>query len=592
MIVNNKRIGYFIVLFLLFAFFLINFQNSAQDIPPTEELSLGSSVFVFRGSTKSTQKKFISRGNVVPKRSKVQRAASTKRVIRQYNTLAKVVTRRERIKPIAVAELEKFLRASPKEAAVALTGAGQYYLGKEEFDKSINYYRGAADLDAANKDAILGLSDALASKGGELLENDKASDAEPFYREAITLNDKNSSAYAGLGEVLDEMDKKTEAISNYEKALELDADLSEAYTPLGILYYQQGELAKAKELLTKAVSVKIDSAETQFYLGLIKFKESSYKDALAAFDKSAKLDAESAETYYELGETYRELFEPEKAIAQFEKAKELNPKYAQAWFALGVAQYDLGKYEKAIESYSEVVKLQNTNGEAHANLGDSFRLTGDLGKSENSYRLATYFLKNDDELFSKFGYVLGAQRKWSSAVKSLQRANEISPNIIDFTNLGWAYYNWGLTDIEAGRREDGKAKIRLAKESLLSGIAINQKFAPAYLNLGVALNDLGENTAAVEALNRAVELRENWVFAIMELGLSYYELKDYDKAIVQFQKAISIDGKFDRAYYNLGQAQLLAGKTNDARKTVEKLKELKSGYAKSLEALIMGAKKQ
>ena len=578
-------------LLLIWTFIFNVLPIKAQDIPPTEELSLGSSVFVFRGSSKSKQKKYVAREIARPKRTNTQRIASSKRLRTQYNTLAKVVTRRSRVTPIAEEKLD-VARKTPQEASIALTGAGQYYLDKENYDKSIYFYRGANDIDGKNQDAILGLSDALASKGDELLENDKADEAQKFYQESIKFNDKNSSAYAGLGEVYDILDKNAQAIASYEKALELDKDLTETYTPLGILYYHQGEIAKADELLSKALKVNKDSAETQYFLGLIRAKQNRLTDALAAFNESVKLDPTSAEAHYALGETYEELSQENDAIAQFTEAVKLNPKYAEAWFALGVAQYNEGNYGDAATAYQNVIKLQNTNGEAHANLGDTYRLLKDFGKSEGEYRLATYFIKNDAELYSKFGYVLGAQRKWESSIAALKSANSLSPDVVDYTNLGWAYYNWAQDDIKAGRAADGKAKTQLAKEALQKAVGLNQNFAPAFLNLGVALNDLGEYKDSITALTRAVALRKDWIFAINELGLAFRGTNDYDNAIKQFQKVVEIDPKFDRGFYNLGESQVRGGRINDAKETLKKLKALRSIYASSLEVMLLGAKKK
>jgi Tfp pilus assembly protein PilF len=84
-----------------------------------------------------------------------------------------------------------------------------------------------------NADARLGLSDALASKGGVLLEDDKTKEARRLFDEAIELNDKNSIAYSGLGEIYDAGDENEKAIANYEKALVLNSGLSELYAPLG-----------------------------------------------------------------------------------------------------------------------------------------------------------------------------------------------------------------------------------------------------------------------------------------------------------------------------------------------------------------------
>ena len=581
-------------LFLVWTFILTILPIKAQrgDFAPTEELSLGSSVFVFRGSSKSTQKKYVPRERSGNTRTQTQRIASTKRVRTQYNTLAKVVTRRERVKPIPQEEVEKFLRASPKEAAVALTGGGQFYLEKANFDKSIELYRGANDLDNTNQDAIFGLSDALASKGDDLLEKEKTAEAESSYREALKYNDKNSSAYAGLGEVYDILGKDAEAIASYEKALELDTDLTEIYTPLGILYFNQGEIAKADEFLSKALAINKDTAETQYFLGLIRAKQTRYTDALAALNKSVKLDPTSAETHFALGETLENLSRTEDAVAEYNEAVKLNPKYTEAWFALGVAQYNQENYKEAAAAYNQVVKLQNTNGEAHANLGDTYRLMGEFGNAAGEYKLASYFIKDDAELFSKYGYVLGAQKKWESSVAALKSANDLSPDAIDYTNLGWAYYNWAQEEIKAGRKDAAKAKTLLAKEALQKAVSLNDKFAPAYLNLGVALNDLGEYQMSIEALKRAVELRKNWVFANNELGIAYLQSKDYNNAIKQFQKVVELDKNFDVGWYNLGEAQVLSKKTDDARNSLNKLKALRSPLANQLEALLLGARRK
>ena len=565
--------------------------KAQSEIPPSEELSLGSSVFVFRGSSKSKQKKYVARETPKPSRTKVQRVAATQRVRVQYNTLAKVVTRRQRIKPVSEAELN-IARATPKDAAIALTGAGQFYLDKGDLDKSIYFYRGATDLDGKNQDAVLGLSDALAGKGDDLLEKEQPADAEKLYLEAIKLNDKNSSAYAGLGEVYDTLDKNAAAVTNYQKALELDKDLTEVYTPLGILYYNQNDIAKADEYLTRALATNKDAADTQYFLGLVRYKQARYQDALAALNQSVKIDPNSPEAHYALGDTYEKLSRSKESIVQYKEAVRLNPKYAEAWFALGVQQYNDENYTEAAASYKEVVKLQNTNGEALANLGDTLRLSNQLGNAEGQYRLATYFIKDDAELFSKFGYVLGAQKKWASSIAALKSANSLSPDAIDYTNLGWAYYNWAQEDIKAGRQAEGQAKMQSAKEALQKAVALNKNFAPSFLNLGVTLNDLGEYQNSVEALKRAVELRGNWVFAINELGLAYRKLNDFDNAIKQFQKVVEIDKKFAVGYYNLGESQVRGGKTDDARKTLEKLKPLSVYYAKSLEAMLLGARKK
>lgn len=588
--------------FLIWTFLTGGLPIAAQDLAPTEDISLGSSVFVFRGSGKSSLKKFASRITSKPKRTKTERIAYTKKIRKQYDTLAKVIKRRERVKPVSEESLASISRKSPKEASLVFTGAGLFYYDKNETDKSIGFFREAVKLDQKNADAKLGLSDALARRGAEFLENDQKEEAKKFYEEAVKFNDKNSVAFIGLGEVYDTLEENdatiASAVKNYEKALAIDKELTEIYAPLGILYFQQNQTAKAEQFLTKALLTNKDDAATFYFLGLIRFNQTRYDEAQAAFNQAIKLNPKLAESHYQLGKTYEKLNRDKEAINEYKEAIRLNSRYDEAWFDLGAAYYNQENYQEAASAYTQVTKLENTNGEAHANLGDAYRQLGRFGEAEGSYRLATLFIKNDAELFSKFGYVLGKQFKWNGAIDALNKAIAIKADHVDYTNLGWTYYNAAQVELRAKRAAEGKAKLHLAKNALQKAVETNQTFAPAYLNLGITLTDLGEYQASVEALKRAVSLRKNWIFAINELGLAYRKLNDFENAVKQFQKVVEIDPEFNIGYYNLSESEFRRGNMKEARKAQDKLKKLNKNQAfnknlvKSLEIMFLNAGKK
>lgn len=124
------------------------------------------------------------------------------------------------------------------------------------------------------------------------------------------------------------------------------------------------------------------------------------------------------------------------------------------------------------------------------NLGDAYLRLGRFGEAEGSYRLATVFIKTDAEIYSKFGYVLGKQFKWNGAIDALNKAIAIkAAHYVDYTNLGWTYYNAAQVELRAKRAAEGKAKLLLAKNALQKAVESNQTFAPAYLNLGITLTE-------------------------------------------------------------------------------------------------------
>ena len=593
---KNRTAKCLLATFLIGTFFLNGLPISAQDLPPTEDLSLGSGVFVFRsGATKAAQKKFVARAPVKVKRTIVQRVATTQKIRKQYEASAVAVAQRKRVKPVAPASLPQQTAVkskNPKEGSILLTGAGQYAFNEKKYDEAIEYYIDAIDLDGTNQDAKIGISEALTARGDEFMELDQARNAQNFYMDAVRYNPNNPAAYVGLGDVFEAIEDNSKALGNYEKAYQLDKGLTEIYSPLGILYYEKGDIEKADDFLTKALKSDDQDAATSYYVGLIRLKQKRYDEAIKVLQQSIKSDANQAEAHYQLGTAYDALNQDAQAISEYNEATRLNPKYTEAYFGLGTIYYGQKNYDDALKAYSQVVKLQNTNGEAHANLGDVFRELKRYGEAEGEYRLATAFIKNDAELYSKYGYVLGKQLKWNGSIEQLLKANSLSADALDYTNLGWAYYNAAQVDLRANppQTDDANAKLQKAKTALQKSVELKDNFAPAYLNLGITLNDLKEYPAAVTALKRATELRKNWLFAINELGLSYRQMNDYDNAVTQFRAAVEIDPNFVNGLFNLGEAEYRRGNIKEAKKAQERLKKLNKTLSDRLEILILGMK--
>ncbi len=589
---QNQFSRSFTAYFIISAILAGGFLMTAQDLPPNEDLSLGASVFVFR-SSRTAQKRFVASNKT--KRSKAQRVVAVKNLRKQYDNLASVTNRRKRVKVVApdvmVATAATSKRKSPKEASLDFTGAGLFFYQQNDIDKSIDAYREAINLDESNTDAKLGLSDALATKGNNLLETDKTMEARGLFDEAIRLNDKNSVAYSGLGEIYDVANENDKAITNYEKAMALDADLTELNAPLGILYYQKNDIVKAEGYLSKAMTTNSNDALTQYFLGLIRYKQNRYEDARVALTESTKLDSTMPEAHVSLGEALDKLDRRAEAVAEYREAARLKPNYFDAWFNLGVTYYEQEKYDDSITAYREAIRVNNANGEAYANLADAYRQMKRYGEANGTYSIAATFIKDDAELFSNWGFCLGKVDKWDVAITTLNKAIALSADHIDYTNLGWAYYNSAQNDRRAKRVAEMQPKLQRAKTALLKAVEIRRDFAPANLNLGITLNDLGEYAAAVEVLKRANDSRKNWLFAINELGIAYRKTNDFENAVKQFEKAVELNPKYAFGYFNLGEANLRRGNVKEAKKAHEKLAKLDKNMANALEILILDADK-
>lgn len=604
----------FLTLTIIWTFVLGGFLIEAQDFVLSRSIAGGSSVFSFPKSRKAPKR--YARSSTVSRRTTQQRSSATRRVRRQYNTLARVTNRRDQIDVINPADL--IPREDPKKASLALTGAGQYYFNEDQTEDAIKYFNEAYTLDKDNDLARLGLSDSLTRRGDELLDEggEKVANAEYFYTRSIEVNAENSAAFAGLGAVYDELGDDEKAILNYEKALQIDPDLTEVSAPLGILYYQTNNLEKADIYLKRALVKEPDDSQTHYFLGLVRFTEEKFADAEKAFRKAVELDPESSEAHYFLGKTLANLNLLDDAIVEFREAIRINKNYVDALFDLGGVLYNTEKYQESVDAYSATVRVKNDYVEAYINLADGYRQLAErennvkkkytlLGQAQGEYELADEFIKNDPEkakefteeeiadLYSRYGFTAGERNMlasqqgirhtWDLAIGLLEKAAEITKSPIDYTNLGWAYYNSARNELQSNpdsaRERLMKAKTYLETAKSLKPNAVNM--IAVNLNLGITNIDLGNFKDAIENLKPVVAEREDWQFANYSLGVAYFKNGDMNDAITQFERAVSKQNDYVAALSGLGNAYLQLNKKKDVENVIARLNNLKTGEAVS-----------
>jgi tetratricopeptide (TPR) repeat protein len=590
------------------------FSVAAQSdsLVPVRDITGGSSVFVFKGGSKSAPKRFVSKTRA--SRTKAQRNEATRRVSEQYVALAKTAPRRTRTEAVNPNRLAEIRRMPPQQASKLFAGVGEYWVDRDDFKQATEFFGEAYDLDETNNVARMGFSESLALLGNEELAKDNIPSARSRFTEALKYNDKNAPAYFGLAEIAAAENNEADAAVNYEKALSNDKDLTEIFVPLGILYYQQGQIAKAEGLLTRALAIEQNNAQTQYFIGLIRYAQNDNIAALAAFNKAKTVDPTYEEAFHYAGETLTRDGKYGDAKVEYNKAIALKANYFEAWFGLANAQFQLGEYNEAIKSYNRALTLNNTNVEGYVNLGDANRLMGNYNEADAKYKIAISFIERTPghdkgelaDLYSKVGFVIAKQcelnRKRNikcrldGSLAAMEKAAELNSSNTDSSNLGWAYANAGNDDIYNNRKEAGRIKLLKAKALLEQAAKTGGANAEgALINLASVLSSLGDDAGAVNALKRAVDGNPRSAFLLNELGMAYMKASNFKEAVSQFKKAIDRDDKFSQAYFNLGSAEFKNGNLGEAKKAYRKLKDLKdadaAGYVGDLETLTNGAVK-
>ena len=557
------------------------FFVNAQELVASDSIAGGSSAFVFRNSSKKPQARFgaayafLGEGAAKAKsgRSAAQIAAAAKK-----RRLAAIAARK---KAAAAAANSKIALSN------TLTTKAEANLDAEQTNLAITNFRAALVQNPKNTRAANGLSDALTAKGIEVAGELNNEAAIAYFDEAIALDATNDVAFAKLGAIYDSKNQSGKAIANYEKALALNPDLAELQATLGLAYIDAGEIAKAEACLQKAEAGGADTIDARYLRGLVLFKQNKNAEALAAFDRVLTLDGRNLMANYYRGQVLGRLERQDQSIAALRNTLEIEPGFGPASYDLGVAYYNAGDYNNAAAAYQQTIKYEPSNAQARANLASTYRQLERYPEANAEYKIASETIKTAD-LYSEWGFCLGKTKEWDKSVARLLTARELSPAAIDESNIGWAYYNSGIAKVEAKDTAGAKADFELSRAFLQKAVEKDPKLDAAYLNLGAANNGLGDFQAAVNALNIAVGLRQNWVIAINQLGRGYRGLNDLANAVATFKRVIDLDGNYTFGLFNLGEAYNASGNKKEAKKINERLKKLDPRLAATLDNIFSG----
>ena len=554
-----------------------------QDIVAADDITGGSSVFVFRKSRKEPQEKAAGRAT----RAGGGRVRSNKGRFDSH-----VAANRKRRSEKAKANQALLARNRQRNAKLALsntqTAKADGLLELKQIDQAITTYREALKNNPRNEDAKLGLSDALAAKGIEVAGDTNNIASAVYFEEAVTLDPKNDVAFAKLGEVYDAKNDSAKARLNYEKALAINPELSTLYVPVGVSYLNGGDIMKAESWLKNAEKRGVSDAEFYNLKGMLLYKQNKNAEALAAFEKALSVEGRNATAKYYRAAVLDRMNQPEQSIVAYREAVTIEPSYSPAWFDLGVAYYNRGDYTNAAASYKEAVRADPEYYQAHANLASTYRQLERFAEANEEYRLAEVGIKDNADLYLEWGYCLGKTNEWDKAVARLEQARKISPSAVDDSNLGWAYYNSAQLDKKNKKDAEANAKLQKGRESLQVAVQKDPKLDAAYMNLGSTNNALGDFQAAVAALNIALSLRNDWVIAINQLGLGYRGMNNLSAAIQQFNRVVALDGNNVAGLFNLGSAQFASGDKKGAKKTQERLKKINPNLAVQLDNILSG----
>lgn len=508
-----------------------------------------------------------------------------------------IVKAQEAVTGIRAIEVEQFEKAKRIFSALIQANPSNadnyFYLGKayykqDKIDSAKYYFQQGL---AANPNSTLN----IVGLGSVDYDLGNVTEAKANFEKAIGISlGKDFQTYISIGEVYRELGVRNfdEALNNFLKAKAINPKSPELLVAIGDVYMEQANGSEAVKYYTEALKLNPNYVNAHVRTGKLWTRSLNYAEAKIAFDKAIKIDSTFAPIYREYGELELGAKHFESAVEKYKKYlaltdKSLNSQLRYAKFLfygkqfqesidiikqivakdssdyinyrlLGYSSYEIKDYKAGLTAMNKFFSMNPAKilPQDYAYLG-KLQVKNKLDSmGVNTILRAIALDTTSRDLYGDLSDAYFSMKKYKLSAETYElKLLNTKPTAVDYFNLGRKYY-FGL---EFAKSDSAFAKL----------LALNAEYKPAYLfrarnNVQIDNVDKVNDGLAKPFYEKFIELTttdpkldlkksgKDLIEAYKYLGdYNYTVLKDYNAAILNFQKVVEIDPNDKDAKLNI-----------------------------------------
>jgi tetratricopeptide (TPR) repeat protein len=312
--------------------------------------------------------------------------------------------------------------------------------------------------------------------------------------EAAGLAPRDAEIQNRLGEALERIGALDAAVSAYRTALAAKPDFQKASNNLILALVKVGKGEEAVERARARVSADPKDADRHFTLGLAQ-SEQNIDDAIGSFRRTLDLAPQHTLARYNLARALSRSDRVSEAIDELKRALTIAPQ-PQIHYTLGVIYWHQGDFDRAVTELKAATAQQPDYADAHYALGSVLKARKDWKGAADALRHAIA-LRSDSathytlaQVLQQSGDEAGAKAEFAESERLRQRTEA------DQRASVWTVVGVQKLDV------DPQAALDLFRRAT----AASDQYAPAFYQMGRALQQLGKTQEAREAFARAAAL--------------------------------------------------------------------------------------
>jgi len=244
---------------------------------------------------------------------------------------------------------------------------------------------------------------------------------------------------------------------------------------------------------------------------------------------------------------------------------EKDPAATRAQMNYGLALMERGQYAEAEQRFREAVRLAPFYDYARINLGIDLAAQGKIKEAQPQYDEAVRLTPNSPDGYYWRGLFRAKQGDLAGAIPDLQKAVALAHTPLrELQALADSLIRAGRTEearaaIQRGSALDAKAfeplRARLLQGNGAESQADRHERYLYFLNVGLQYYNDKEYEKAIEEFRKAIEYGPGEALGYNNLGSCFNALQRWDEAIPLFEKALTLDPNLQIAKNNLAWAK-------------------------------------
>jgi superkiller protein 3 len=267
-------------------------------------------------------------------------------------------------------------------------------------------------------------------------------------------------------------DELGEAIRHYQRAVELDPTTPMYHLHLGTALRSIGNLDRSADELERATLLAPAWPLAAYWLADGYSLLEQHEEAVKVLDTALQLNPLDPSLWHQRAEVLLRARQPQAALPAALKAVDLDPDLSLAQVVLGLVYHDLGQKDEAEAAQRKAIELGPPNESPYVNLANLVRDRGRLDEAEALYRKAIEMEPDDASALNGLGGVFFERRQMVEAEKWYRKAVEADPSSATFIG------DLGNTLRFLGQLDQGEQLLRKAVE-------LEPENAAAHVNLGI-----------------------------------------------------------------------------------------------------------